>query len=38
MLGSINMVLAVIAVEFLEMTPMIIATFFGIGLFMHVIF
>ena len=37
MLGSINMVLAVITGEFLEITSMSIGTFFGISLFMLVI-
>jgi len=38
MLGSINMVLAVITGEFLEITSMSFGTFFGVSLFMPVIF
>jgi hypothetical protein len=38
MFGSINMVLAVITGEFLEITSMSFGTFFGVSLFMPVIF
>ena len=37
MFGSINMVLAVINGEFLEITSMSIVTFFVVSFFMHVI-
>ena len=38
MFGSIIIILAVITGEFLEKTPMSFVTFFGVSLFMPVIF